>query len=66
MLGATTIERHVTLDRSMWGTDQAASLESAGMRLLGSGFNKINYIIGDGVKNFTLEEQNMLKKFKYW
>ena len=66
MLGATTIERHVTLDRSMWGTDQAASLESAGMRLLGKSFGKIKYIIGDGVKKFTTEEQNMLKKFKYW
>ena len=66
MLGATTIERHVTLDRSMWGTDQAASLETAGMRLLGKSFNKIKYIIGDGVKKFTPEEQNMLKKFKYW
>ena len=33
-LGATSIERHITLDRTMWGTDQAASLEQNGMRNL--------------------------------
>jgi N-acetylneuraminate synthase len=66
MLGATSIERHVTLDRSMWGTDQAASLSPAGMRMLCSSFDKIKDIIGNGVKKFPIEEKNMLKKFKYW
>lgn len=66
MLGATSIERHITLDRSMWGTDQAASLSPAGMRMLCNSFNKIKYILGDGVKKFPIEEKNMLKKFKYW
>ena len=41
MLGATSIERHITLDRSMWGTDQAASLSPDGMKMFGSIFNKI-------------------------
>ena len=66
MLGATSIERHITLDRSMWGTDQSASLSPAGMRMLCNSFNKIEKIIGNGVKNFLLEEKKMLKKFKYW
>jgi len=66
MLGASSIERHITLDRSMWGTDQAASLSPAGMRMLCTSFNRINKIMGNGVKKFTIEEKNMLKKFKYW
>ena len=66
MLGATSIERHITLDRSMWGTDQAASLSPAGMRMLCNSFKKIKYILGDGVKKFPIEEKKMLKKFKYW
>ena len=32
-LGATSIERHITLDRTMWGTDHAASLEENGMKI---------------------------------
>mgnify|MGYP006098430359 CR=1 FL=1 len=67
MLGATTLERHITLDRSMWGTDQAASLSPDGMRMLCGFFDKIKEgIIGDGVKKFPIEEKNMLVKFKYW
>ena len=66
MLGANTIERHITLDRSMWGTDQAASLSPGGMRMLGNSFDKIKDIIGNGIKNFPIEEKKMLKKFKYW
>ena len=66
MMGASTIERHITLDRSMWGTDQAASLSPAGMRMLCTSFNRIKNIMGDGVKKFNIEEKNMLKKFKYW
>ncbi len=66
MMGATSIERHITLDRSMWGTDQAASLSPAGMRMLCNSFKKIDDIIGDGIKKFPKEEKKMLKKFKYW
>jgi N-acetylneuraminate synthase len=66
MLGATSIERHITLDRSMWGTDQAASLSPDGMKMFGSIFGKIEKIFGDGIKQFPLEEKIMLKKFKYW
>jgi N-acetylneuraminate synthase len=66
MLGATSIERHITLDRSMWGTDQAASLSPDGMKMLGSIFNKVEKIFGDGVKKLSEDEKAMLQKFKYW
>ena len=66
MLGATSIERHITLDRSMWGTDQAASLSLDGMKMFGSIFNKIEKIFGDGIKRLPEEEKVMLQKFKYW
>tara|TARA_B100000768_G_scaffold161147_1_gene161066 strand:+ start:3205 stop:4053 length:849 start_codon:yes stop_codon:yes gene_type:complete len=66
MLGATSIERHITLDRSMWGTDQAASLSPDGMKMFGNIFNKIEKIFGDGIKRFPEEEKVMLQKFKYW
>ena len=66
MLGATSIERHITLDRSMWGTDQAASLSPDGMKMFGSIFNKIEKIFGDGIKRLLEEEKVMLQKFRYW
>ena len=66
MLCATSVERHITLDRSMWGTDQAASLSPDGMKMFGSIFNKIEKIFGDGIKRVPEEEKVMLQKFKYW
>ena len=66
LLGANYIERHITLDRSMWGTDQSASLSKTGMETLTSILKKAPYIVGDGVKVFSKEERKMLSKFKYW
>jgi N-acetylneuraminate synthase len=66
MLGATSVERHITLDRSMWGTDQAASLSPEGMKMFGNIFGKVEKIFGDGIKKFPKEEKIMLQKFKYW
>tara|TARA_B100000900_G_C20588514_1_gene720651 strand:+ start:283 stop:1128 length:846 start_codon:yes stop_codon:yes gene_type:complete len=66
MLGARYIERHITLDRSMWGTDQAASLSENGMKNLSNILNKSALVIGDGVKRLPKQEKEMLKKFKYW
>ena len=66
MLGAKSIERHITLDRSMWGTDQAASLSPEGMKMFSSIIKKSSKIFGDGIKRFYPEEKQMLKKFKYW
>lgn len=65
-LGATYIERHITLDRSMWGTDQAASLEFNGMKNLATILNNVNKCFGNGVKKISVDEKKLLKKFKYW
>jgi len=65
-LGANYIERHITLDRSMWGTDQAASLSSDGMINLAKILKKSSITLGNGKKNISKEEKEMLKKFKYW
>jgi N-acetylneuraminate synthase len=51
-LGATSIERHITLDRTMWGTDHAASLEINGMKNLVELIRKFERSIGDGKKKF--------------
>ena len=66
MLGARYIERHITLDRSMWGTDQAASLSEIGMKNLSNILNKSSLVLGDGIKRLTNQERELLKKFKYW
>tara|TARA_B110000114_G_scaffold175816_1_gene205762 strand:+ start:30 stop:878 length:849 start_codon:yes stop_codon:yes gene_type:complete len=66
MLGARYIERHITLDRSMWGTDQSASLSENGMKNLSNILKKSPLVLGDGVKRLPKEEKEMLKKFKYW
>lgn len=47
-MGATSIERHITLDRAMYGSDQAASLEPSGLRQLVGGIRKIEVALGDG------------------
>ena len=66
MLGADVIERHITLDRSMWGTDQSASLEEDGISYLTSVLNKIPLMMGNGVKKPSPQEKKLLSKFKYW
>ncbi|OXM74243.1 MULTISPECIES: N-acetylneuraminate synthase family protein [Amycolatopsis] len=49
-LGACVVERHVTLDRTMWGSDQAASLEPDGLRRLVRDIRAVETALGDGVK----------------
>ncbi|MBD1166877.1 N-acetylneuraminate synthase family protein [Pelagibacterales bacterium SAG-MED09] len=66
MMGAKVIERHITLDRSMWGTDQSASLQGEGLKNLTSIIRKIPSFLGDGVKRFGEEEKKISKKFRYW
>ena len=63
-LGATSIERHITLDRSMWGTDQAASLEPAGLRQLVGAIRKLPVEVGDGQKRFLDEEKLIAAKLR--
>jgi len=65
-LGAVSIERHVTLNRSMYGSDQAASLEIHGLRTLVGSIRKIKHILGDGEKKITPEELEVAKKLRYW
>tara|TARA_B100000965_G_C19566328_1_gene746986 strand:+ start:821 stop:1675 length:855 start_codon:yes stop_codon:yes gene_type:complete len=65
-LGATAIERHITIDRSMWGTDQSASLSEEGIKTLTGTINKLSLVLGDGKKIISKNEREMLKKFKYW
>ena len=65
-LGASVIERHITLDRAMWGTDQSASLSKAGMEMLTSILHKPIKMFGRGRKILYHEEKIMLSKFKYW
>ena len=66
IMGATYIERHISLDRSMWGTDQAASLSESGMKNLSDILNKSQNVLGDGIKRLSKQESDLLKKFKYW
>ena len=49
-LGITSLERHITLDRSMYGSDQSASVEPSGFRQLVGAVRKIELAMGDGVK----------------
>jgi N-acetylneuraminate synthase len=49
-LGAVAVERHITLDRTMWGSDQAASLEPEGLRHLVRDIRILQDALGDGVK----------------
>jgi sialic acid synthase SpsE len=50
VLGACFVERHVTLDRSMWGSDQAASVEPQGMQKLVRDIRIVEQALGDGIK----------------
>jgi len=64
LLGATSIERHITLDRSMYGSDQAASLEPQGLIRLVRDLRRIDVIMGDGVKKVWPSEIPIMKKLR--
>ena len=63
-LGITSLERHITLDRSMYGSDQSASLEPAGLRQLVGAVRKIEIAMGDGVKKIIDEEAPVAKNLR--
>lgn len=65
-LGAVAIERHITLDRSMWGTDHSASLEPSGLNQLVGAIRKVPIVLGDGVKKIVEGELDAAKKMRYW
>ena len=64
LLGATSIERHITLDRSMYGSDQAASLEPQGLERLVRDIRTIDKIVGDGEKRVWPSEIPVMKKLR--
>ncbi len=65
-MGASVIERHITLERAMYGSDQAASLEGPGLTQLISQIRKIPIALGDGVRHMTDGEKEAAAKLRYW
>lgn len=63
-LGATFVERHITLDRAMWGTDQAASVEIVGLKRLVEYIRDIEMTLGDGVKKVYESEVKPREKLR--
>jgi N-acetylneuraminate synthase len=63
-LGACLVERHITLDRAMWGSDQAASVEPQGVRTLVKYIRVTERSLGDGKKHVYESEQSSLKKLR--
>ena len=63
-LGINSLERHVTLDRSMYGSDQSASVEPAGLRQLVGAVRKIEIAMGDGIKKIIEEEAPVAKNLR--
>ena len=63
-MGATIIERHVTLDHNMWGTDQKSSLEVHAMDLLRKRLHDVKKILGIEDKIITESEKSVLKKLR--
>ena len=67
-LGACLVERHITLDRALWGSDQAASVEPGGLRRLVKYIRVTEQSLGDGVKQVYESEKSSLKKLRrsFW
>lgn len=63
-MGANALERHITLDRAMWGTDHSASLEPGGLSRLVRDVHVIEQALGDGVKRVWESEQGPREKLR--
>ena len=63
-LGACMVERHITLDRAMWGSDQAASVEPGGMERLVKYIRVTEKALGDGVKVVYESEKSQMRKLR--
>ena len=63
-LGATIIERHITLDRTMWGSDHMSSVEPQGLIKLVKGVRELEMALGDGEKKVTEGEKPIRKKLR--
>ena len=64
LMGATSIERHITLDRTMYGSDQAASLEPEGLFRMVRDVRTLENLLGDGKKRIWESEKPALKKLR--
>lgn len=64
VLGAQFVERHITLDRAMWGSDQAASVEPHGFARLVRDIRVIERALGDGVKRVYDSESQLIKRLR--
>ena len=63
-MGITSLERHITLDRAMYGSDQSASIEPNGLRMLVGAVRKIEKAMGDGVKKIIADEAPIAEKLR--
>lgn len=63
-LGAAVLERHITLDRTMWGTDHSASIEPAGLHRLVRDIRIVEQALGDGVKKVYASEEPIKAKLR--
>ena len=63
-LGITSLERHITLDRAMYGSDQSASIEPSGLRMLVGAVRKIETAMGDGEKRIIDAEIPIAQKLR--
>jgi len=66
VLGAKIIERHITLDRSMWGTDQKSSIEPLGLARLIRDIAVVTDSMGDGIKRIYKTEKPMIEKLRLY
>jgi N-acetylneuraminate synthase len=65
-LGALVIERHITLDRAMYGSDQAASLEGVALRWMVDAIRRVPGYLGDGIKTVSEAEAAVARKLRYF
>lgn len=63
-MGASFVERHITLDRANWGSDQAASIEPVGLKRLVRDIRTVEAALGDGVKRVYDSEQPVMRKLR--
>ena len=64
VMGACLVERHITIDRSMWGSDQSASIEPQGVQILVRDIRIIESALGDGIKKVYDSELGVMKKLR--
>ena len=65
-IGAGAVERHITIDRAMYGSDQSASLEAAGLKQLCETLRKIPTVLGSPIKKVNQSENKVASKLRYW